>query len=219
LQNLARRIKLSKAMLHALLLSSVLVTAHAEGRPYSFDALFVEGCSCSNVCVTEITGFDAKCHGLAGMRFDKGRFEGHNMSGARAAWVFAPGKVLLYIDAPEAKFGPTKDFLTAALADWGQLVQTKSAHIDVAERAGQCVVTVDAGKTGSLAVSAVTGKNGLPVEHSHLASLFHDSLYQGQTTSASYGTPGSEDTTIAAFTLKGTNGFFYPHCHMKGLFK
>lgn len=196
-------------MLNLFMAALALLAGAPEKKPYSFDALFVEGCSCSGVCVTEITGVDAGCHGLAAMEFHRGSYGGADFSGSRAAWAFTPEKtVVIYIDAPEPKRAALSAFLKAALADWGKLEAVKTTPIHVTHPKDSYRVTIGTGSIGKIQVSSDT--SGGSVKLSNLKSLFHSELIHGQTRAASFADQGHR------FELKQSNGYYYPHCVMHG---
>ena len=191
-------------------LAVVSVTFAVEKRSYSFDALFVEGCSCKSVCVAEITGADTGCHGLGAIQFYKGRYGDVNISDTRAAWAFTPEKtVVLYVDAPEKKRTAVSAFMTAALADWGKLEVVKMAAIKITGTSGSYAAIIGNGSTGKLEVKADT-KGTTGVKLTNLKSLFHNELFHDQTVHGAYADAKHH------FDLKQTNAYYYPHCVMRG---
>jgi hypothetical protein len=197
-------------MLISLLIAALLTSSPTEKRPYSFDALFIEGCSCKDVCVAEITGADTGCHGLAAMQFYKGRYGTTDLSGSRAAWAFTPKKtVVLYIDAPEKKRAALTAFLKAALADWGKFETVKTAPIKITHGKGAYAAAIGNGSMGKLEIKPNGGGSG-GVKLSNLKSLFHSDLLHSQTAKGSYSDAGHK------FEIKQTNAYYYPHCVMHG---
>ncbi|MBS1718249.1 MAG: hypothetical protein JSS72_11015 [Armatimonadetes bacterium] len=178
---------------------------------YEFDALFTEGCSCGNVCAAEITGLDTKCHGISGMQFISGKVGGTDISGAKAAWVFFPGSVELFIDAPKAQQAGVEFLIRHLISDWGKMESVENLPISITSES----VMIDSGKVARMAIKPVTGKTGSFVSHGNLASPLHDTIYQGVTKSAEFNDRG---VMGRSFQMKETNAYFYPHCKMKGSF-
>lgn len=191
-------------------LTLALLTVIAAKAPYSFDATFVEGCSCKDVCVTEITGKDAGCHGIGLMEFRKGTYAGKDFSGAKVGWAWDSGKwVQIYIDAPAAKRAAAEAFMKAALADWGALELIKPAKITIKKEKAGFYGLIDDGAIAKIRVQPVFGGDGkTAVTHTNLTSPFHSTLMQGETLSAAFPPHG--------FELVKTNGFFNASDKMKG---
>jgi hypothetical protein len=190
------------------LLALITPTKH----PYSFNALFLEGCSCKDICVTEITGRDAGCHGIAAMQFRTGSYAGRDFSGARAAWAWDSGKwVRIYIDAPESKRAALSEFLKAMLADWGKLEGINPTTIKIVKQGKGFAATIAGNKEAAIQVSPVFGADGkTAVVHTNLTSPLHSTLMQGETSLASY------LNAAHPFKLQKTNAFYHPASHMKG---
>jgi hypothetical protein len=199
-------------IIESMILSALLaVTAMPPKLPYTFEASFVESCSCKEVCVTEITGRDAGCHGLGAIRFRKGSYGGKDISGAASAFAFDSGKwVRIYIDAPKDKRAAVTSFMKAVLADWGKLEEVHTATVRISNTGGVYRLFVDKGHTAGLEMRAVLGGDGhSPVSHGNLGSPLHSTLMQGRTGSAHF-----SDTH--SFKLTNSNGFFNEKCVMKG---
>lgn len=197
------------------MLALLAFTAICQATPYSFDATFVEGCSCLNICPAEITGFDSKCHGVAAMKFNDGTVGTSSIKGAKAAWMWEPGRVVVYIEATDTQRPAVEKFLRAALADWGKFDSVDFALVDVRNDGSNWIVNVDGGKVAELVVKPVLGRGGAAVEHNNLSSIFHSSLYQGETVSGKY----RNYRDNGHFELSATNAFFNPHTKMHGSFK
>lgn len=198
-------------MLTALASYALVVSATAKA-PFAFDAAFVEGCSCKEVCVTEITGKDAGCHGLGGISFKNATYGGRDFSGTRTAFVWDSGKwVRIYIDAPSAaKREAVTAYMKAVLTDWAPEVTIENAKVAVTSSGGQGTVTINGGQVGKITVKPVMGGDGkTPVVHDNLSSPMHTTLFQGQTTSATFAGPNG-------FSLDATNGFLNLRYRMKG---
>jgi hypothetical protein len=178
---------------------------------YHFTAKFIEGCSCKDVCVTEITGRDAGCHGLGALQFSKGSYDGKDISGTSASFAWDSGKwVDLVIDAPAGKRDAVTNLMKAFLADWGKLEPVRSGSVRIWTASSSFNLAVNKGKSMSLAVKPVFGGDGkTAVVHANLTSPMHSTLMQGLATSAQFGSGHP-------FTLKGTNAFYNMHCVMKG---
>lgn len=186
---------------------SLLTVGLASKHPYSYDAVFLEGCSCKDVCVTEITGTDSGCRGLAAMSFGRAKYDGKDFSGSRAAWAWGPGWVHLYVDATGSKLVTMTRFFRAALADWGKMDNVTVTRVTVSKLGA----SVQEGKLASLTVNPVFGKDGKsPVEHTNLSSVFHDRLSQGKIKKAWYREAGHEAEWA------GSNAFFNSRCKMSG---
>lgn len=191
----------------AAIICAILSIGTPAKLPYSYDAVFIEGCSCQDVCVTEVTGTDAKCHGLAAMDFHRASYAGKDFSGSRAAWAWGPGWVHLYVDAKSPRRDGLVKFLKAALSDWGTMENVTLAKVAVDKYSA----SVADGKMASITIAPVLGGDGkTPVEHTNLGSLFHDRLNQGKIKTAWYKEPGHEAD------WNGTNAFFNAHCRMSG---
>src|SRR5690349_16329065 len=81
---------------------------------YSFSGQFIECCSCKEVCVTEITGKDAGCHGFGALQFSSGSYGGKSLAGAAVAFAWDSGKwVRIYVDAPPNKQAAVSGFMKA----------------------------------------------------------------------------------------------------------
>ena len=190
---------------------ALVVAGGSAKLPYTFEASFIECCSCKEVCVTEITGRDAGCHGFGAIRFRKGAYGGRDISGTATAFAFDSGKwVRIYVDAPVYKRAAVTAFMKAALADWGKLEAVHTATVRLSNAGGTYSLFVDKGHTAGLEMRPVLGGDGkTAVTHRNLTSPLHSSLMQGRTGSASF-----SDTH--AFKLSETNGFFNDRCVMKG---
>lgn len=179
---------------------------------YTFDAQFVEGCSCKDICVTEITGRDAGCHGIGAMRFRRGTYNGKDFSGSTVAWAWDSGKwVRLYVDAPSSKRAAATDFMKAILADWGKLEGVSASSVKISRAGKGYTAVIDGGKEGAITIVPVFGRDGATaVTHTNLTSPLHSILNQGETKSASFRNPAH------AFKLDKTNGFYNPSTRMAG---
>jgi hypothetical protein len=199
--------------MNATLASMLLVAMQAptHHHAYSFDGVFLEGCSCKDVCVTEITGKDAGCHGMGAIDFKKGKFDGADFSGTRVAFAWDSAKwVRIYVDAPDEKRKALTDFMTTMLADWGSLEGVTPAKITVSKASGHLGFSVNDGTVLSMDLKPVLGADGINgVEHTNLASPFHRSLTQAVTTNAAL-------SDAHPFVLQDTNAFYNLHCVMKG---
>jgi hypothetical protein len=199
-----------EAMLKCLLFAVMLMSPRLEKRPYSFEALFVEGCSCHDVCAAEITGADTGCHGLGAIQFYKGQYGTKSIADTRAAWAFTPEKtVVIYVDAPEKKRAALTSFMKAALADWGKFESVKSSPIKISNVKGAYTAIIGNGSQGRLEIKSDAGGSG-GVKLTNLKSLFHNELLHGQTTKGSYSDVGHH------FEITRTNAYYYPHCVMHG---
>lgn len=187
----------------------VLTSARQE---YRIDTQFVESCSCKDVCVTEITGRDAGCHGLGAMHFTHGKYGGKDFSGASAAFAWDSGKwVRIFVDASGSKRAAVTEFMKAALADWGKLEPIQTASIKIFKSGKDYRLEIGGGKLGKSVISPVFGGDGkTAVTHTNLTSPLHSTLMQGATASAALLDVGH------SFTLSGTNGFYNMHSVMKG---
>jgi hypothetical protein len=193
-------------MLH--MLCAIAVVVCAAKLPYTFRASFVEGCSCKDICVTEITGRDAGCHGVGAMHFERGNYGGKSFSGTSAAWAWDSGKwVRLYVEGPSAQRQVLTAFMKAMLADWGKLESVSAARIDVKKQPNGFSATLPALR---IIVRPVLGGDGKSaVVHTNLTSPFHSTLMQGETVHAAF-------TAEHPFTLDKTNGFYNPRYGMSG---
>jgi hypothetical protein len=191
------------------MLCAVAIALSFSKQPYSFHASFVEGCSCKDICVTEITGRDAGCHGVAAMRFEQGAYAGRSFAGTSAAWAWDSGKwVRLYLDAPSGKRQVLATFMKAMLADWGKLESVSSSNISLTASANFCSAK---SQDLSIRVTPIFGGDGkTAVVHTNLTSPFHTMLMQGETAHAEY-LHADHD-----FVLDKTNGFYNPNCVMRG---
>ncbi len=180
-------------------------------QPFNFQAQFIESCSCKGVCVTEITGRDAGCHGVGAFVFQKGFYGGQDISGSAAAFAWDSGKwVRLYVDAPPARREHVTALIKAFVKDWGTLEGVQAASIFVGKAAGRFTLSIGRGRIASIDMKPVFGAGGKePVTHANLASPLHSTLMQGETVSATF-------ADEHPFTLKGSNGFFNYHDVMKG---
>jgi hypothetical protein len=195
-----------------MLLTALIVVATLPAKlPYRFEASFIESCSCRDICVTEITGRDAGCHGVGAIRFKNGSYGGRDLSGTAGAFAFDSGKwVSIYVDAPAAKRAGVTAFMKAALADWGKLEEVRFASVRLNGGGSVHSLLVDKGQTAAIEMRSVLGGDGkTAVAHTNLTSPLHSSLMQGATTSAHVG--GAH-----AFKLTGSNGFFNDRCVMNG---
>jgi hypothetical protein len=195
------------------MLSLALVLAvSAAKKPYSIDALFVEGCSCKGVCSAEITGVDVGCRGVGAMKFYKASYGGADFSGTLAAWAWGPSGewVRIYVQSPAKKRAAVIGFMTAALESWGKLVSVKDAAIEIQGANGSYQAMVNDGEVMSLSTKPVLGANGKGVLISNLPSPFHSAVTQGQTVRAVF------KDGMDPFDLEATSAFTYPHCVMKG---
>jgi hypothetical protein len=196
-----------------MLVSALLLVAIGTPakQPYHFDASFIECCSCRDVCVTEITGRDAGCHGFGAIKFRTGSYAGKDISGTAAAFAFDSGKwVRIYIDAPDKQRAAVTNLMKAALADWGKLEGIRNGSVRLTRNGDAHSLIVDKGHTMMLVMKPVLGGDGKSaVTHTNLASPLHSSLMQGVTSSAQF-------SDFHPFKLAATNGFFNEHCVMKG---
>lgn len=195
-------------MIVAFTLVAVLV---APKHSYQYVASFIEGCSCKDICVTEITGRDAGCHGVGGIQFKSGKFDGKDISGTAAAFAWDSGKwVDLTVDASDSKLEAVTSLMKSFLADWGKLETVRRGQVLLASSEQVTSLVVNKGHSSTLVVKPVYGAKGkYPVVHSNLASPIHSTLMQGVTTSCEY-------LDVHQFTLKNTNGFYNSHFAMKG---
>jgi len=198
--------------MNAALALTLLASAHIHpAHTYSYKGVFLEGCSCQDVCVTEITGKDAGCHGFGAIEFKKGSFDGADFSGTRVAFAWDSAKwVRIYVDAPDTKRKAATQFMTTMLKDWGALEGVTAAKISLAKSHDEWKFSVNDGAVATMEMKPVFGGDGkTPVEHSNLASPFHRSLSQAVTVNASF-------ADAHPFVLQGTNAFFNAACEMKG---
>ncbi len=179
---------------------------------YTYNAVFMEGCSCHDVCISEITGKDAGCHGMGAISFKKGSFDGVDTSGAKVAFVWDSDKwVRVYVDADsEAKRKAVVDFMKIMLDGWGTYEGASPAKIDVTNNAHEMSFTINGGSTGAMSVKPILGGDGKTgVAYDNLKSPMHSKLWQGETVNATF-------SDVHSFTLQGTNAYYNLACTMKG---
>jgi hypothetical protein len=186
-----------------------LLVSAPTAKPYSFDAMFLEGCSCKDICVTEITGRDAGCHGLGAMSFRKASYGGKDFSGTKAFFAFQSGKwVRIYVDAPTNKRPALTEFMKAALRDWGKLEGVFPSQITVRKAEGRYFASSN--KSPTLEIKPVTGGDGkTAVAHTNLTSPLHSTLTQGETVLGTLASPHR-------FNIQKTSGFYNWTCRMRG---
>lgn len=184
----------------------------AAKHSYSYEGVFMEGCSCHDVCISEITGKDAGCHGLGAIDFKKGSFDGSDFSGAKVVFVWDSGKwVRLYIDAPAPKKKAVTDFMMTMVGDWGAYEGATDAKILINSNSKEMSFSVNDGKIAKMSLKPVLGGDGKTgVAYDNLKSPMHSKLWQGETISAGFSS-GRE-----AIALLGTNGYYNVDCKMHG---
>ena len=195
-------------MIASLVLIASLPT---KKLPYHYIAEFVESCSCKDICVTEITGKDAGCHGIGAIRFKSGSYGKADLGGTSAAFVWDSGKwITLTVDATESKRAGVRDLMRTFLADWGKLEPTRLGKVQISRSGKDFSLLVDGGKTAVMKMRPIFGGDQMsPVTHSNLSSPIHKVLMQGETISASVGSDHP-------FNLTSTNGFYNMSVRMSG---
>ncbi|MEZ0326348.1 MAG: hypothetical protein ACAH95_10620 [Fimbriimonas sp.] len=181
----------------------------AAGSAFRFDADFVEGCSCKDACSFEITGKIPGCQGAGFYVFRAGSFGGRSLAGGKVAFAAGPsGWVRLYYDGPTVAVRETaRDFIVAALADWGKPERVAWAPITVAGLGGNYIAQVADGKILQLTTEASVP----PFVHRGIFNRkLHPEIMQGRTLSCAF-RDGKRKLGFA-----GTNGFFNPGVRVSG---
>lgn len=187
-----------------------LVLAAPQSAPdtrFSFQGLFVEGCSCKDACQYELKGTFTKCDAIGAYAFTKGTFGGRSFSGTKVAFASGgTGWVDIYVDGPDdASKKVAADFMSQALKGWGKVSKPVFATVSLTGFDGNYILNA-AGGALQLRCSPARrkGVRGIPVFENLFNKNLHKKLFQSVTEGASYSSGGR------AIQLQGTNGFFNP---------
>ncbi len=200
-------------VLFAVGLMTVAGSAGGGKSSFSFQGMYVEGCSCNAPCPCELTGVQMGCEGVGFFSFTSGSYNGKSLSGTRGAYAVKPGDYLvIYVDAPnDAKRKAVSDFMKAAFKDWGKLEGVESAKIKISGKGGSYVCTVGDGSEMTLTTKPVLGGDKkTPMTYSNINSQMHSTVMQAKVVKCTF-KRGSHK-----FELKDSNAYFHPSLNSKG---
>ena len=188
------------------LISLLNISNAMAGGKWAAKGTFVEGCSCNPPCACELTGdIEAGCQGVGAMSFSGGSYMGTDLTGAKMAVAFTPGKwVRLYIDAKNDK---QKEAATAMAKDYykafGPIEATSVAKIDIMGKDGKYTTKIDDGKIMTLETEPMLGGDGkTPVVHKNTKSKLVGDFKQAKTISCMY------QDGERKLELKSSNSYF-----------
>ncbi|HSI72041.1 MAG TPA: hypothetical protein VK934_02595 [Fimbriimonas sp.] len=194
------------------MLSVIAALVLGPASQYSFTGPFVEGCSCGSACSFEISGKLPGCKAVGFFAFDDGTYQGRSLRGGKVAFAAgSTGWLRLYYDGPSSSVRQaSRDFIKAALADWGNPEAVEHREITVAGSKGFYIAQVADGKIMELQTEPVMA-DARPIEYKNIFNkALHPNIMQAKTTL------GRFHEGNRAFQLQGTNAFFYDKVRAAG---
>jgi hypothetical protein len=188
----------------------------AAKTSYAFTGMYVEGCSCQNACTFELTGKNPGCKAVGFFQFASGKFGGRSLAGGKVAYAAGSnGWVRLYYDGPsEAVRSASRDFIVAALKDWGKPEAVLPRSISIAGWNGTYIAQIDDGKVMQLETEPVMATNSdQPITYRHIFnSAMHPTIMQAHTTACRFA-DGERKLSFGP-----SNGFFNTSIHASASF-
>ena len=153
------------------------------------------------------------CQGVGAFRFDRGTFDGMDVSGTRAAYAVQPGKyVHIYIDAPASKRQAVEGLMRGALAAFGPVEGVTDAPVSITGENGTYAVKVGDGVMTLETTPILGGDAKTPILISNVHDPLHPNVMTGNSTSGMYADAGHH------FDFKDSNAYFNTKLHTSGDF-
>lgn len=176
-----------------------------EKHPFKVGGLFTETCSCHAPCPCEMIALMPGCVGVGAFSLTSGEYDGHDLSGVKAAYAVKPGEwVRLYIQAKPEQREAAAAFFSAVYRDWGKLEAVKDATVDISGTDGKYTVTVNGGKIMRYETEVVLGADKkTAITHTNVKNTLNTTVKQGLSVSATF-----RDDNRKFELKKGRNAYF-----------
>jgi len=152
--------------------------------------------------------------GAGGYRFDRGTYDGQDISGTALAYSVGPGrKMKIYVDAPdEARRDALSQFAVIALSRVGSSNAPEPAKIRIVEHIGAFRLQVNGGEIIDCDTQPTLGGDGhKPIAYENTRDPLSPTLYQGECVSCKIKLDGGVEQLA-----KGSEVYFNPELRTRG---
>lgn len=191
------------SLLASALLAPSTLAVPLSAKPFSWEGVFVEGCSCMSPCPCEISDVRMGCQGVGVYVFNKGKYGTTDLAGLKLAYGIQPGEwVTLFIEAKNANQRKAAvEFATTAFKEAGKVLFVRDAKISVTGSKGKYTVTVE--KAFTLKTEPILGGDGKsPISISNVKNPIHPTVFLGKTVQCTY------NDGERSFDIQDTNSYF-----------